>query len=70
MACLPLGLVAAVGLLSSIPLFADAAQNRLLQGELENADSAYETEAGAARPPFSFLWRYIGAWHGNRDKGA
>ena len=34
MLCLLLGLVAAVGLLSSIPLYADAAHNRLLQGEL------------------------------------
>jgi putative ABC transport system permease protein len=57
MLCLLLGLVAAVGLLSSIPLYADAAQNRLLQGEL--------TEAGTYRQPFSFLWRYIGAWHGS-----
>ena len=65
MLCLLLGLVAAVGLLSSIPLYADAAQNRLLQGELENADTASETQAAATRPPFSFLWRYIGAWHGN-----
>jgi putative ABC transport system permease protein len=65
MLCLLLGLVAAVGLLSSIPLYADAAQNRLLQGELENDDTASDTEAATARPPFSFLWRYIGAWHGN-----
>jgi putative ABC transport system permease protein len=65
MLCLLLGLVAAVGLLSSIPLYADAAQNRLLQGELESADTASGTEAVTARPPFSFLWRYIGAWHGN-----
>lgn len=51
------GLVTAVGLLSSIPLYADAVQNRLLQGEL--------TEAGTYRPPFAFLWRYIGAWNGD-----
>lgn len=65
MLCLLLGLVAAVGLLSSIPLYADAAQNRLLQGELQNPDTASGTEAATVRPPFSFLWRYIGAWHGN-----
>ncbi len=65
MLCLLLGLVAAVGLLSSIPLYADAAQNRLLQGELQTADPASETEAATVRPPFAFLWRYIGAWHGN-----
>ena len=65
MLCLLLGLVAAVGLLSSIPLYADAAQNRLLQGELGNAATGSETEAAMVRPPFAFLWRYIGAWHGN-----
>ena len=56
MLCLLLGLVAAVGLLSSVPLYADATHHQLLQGEL--------TEAGTHRPPFAFLWRYVGAWHG------
>ncbi len=65
MLCLLLGLVVAVGLLSSIPLYADAAQNRLLQGELENADTTSGAEVATVREPFSFLWRYIGAWHGN-----
>jgi putative ABC transport system permease protein len=65
MLCLLLGLVVAVGLLSSIPLYADAAQNRLLQGELENTDAEAKTESATVRPPFAFLWRYIGAWHGN-----
>ena len=50
MLCLLVGLIVAVGLLSSIPLYADAVHNRLLQGEL--------TEAGAYRPPFSFLFPY------------
>lgn len=57
MACLLAGLIAAVGLLAAIPLYADAVQNRLLQGEL--------TAAGTHRPPFAFLWRYVGAWHGD-----
>jgi putative ABC transport system permease protein len=65
MLCLLLGLVAAVGLLSSIPLYADAAQNKLLQGELQNSNTSSGEEVATARPPFSFLWRYIGAWHGN-----
>ena len=60
MVCLLIGLVAAVGILSSIPLYADAVQHRLMQGEL--------TEAGTYRPPFSFLWRYIGTWNGNVDQ--
>ncbi len=54
------GLIVAVGILSSIPLYADAVQQRLMQGEL--------TEAGTYRPPFSFLWRYIGTWNGNIDR--
>ncbi|HSR34976.1 MAG TPA: ABC transporter permease, partial [Anaerolineae bacterium] len=45
------------GLLSSIPLYAEAVHHRLLQGEL--------TEAGTYRPPFAFLWRYVGVWHGD-----
>ncbi len=57
MLCLLVGMAAAVGLLSSIPLYADAVHHELLQGEL--------TEAGTHRPPFAFLWRYIGAWHGD-----
>ncbi len=57
MLCLLAGLTAAVGLLASIPLYADAVHHRLLQGEL--------TEAGTYRPPFAFLWRYVGAWHGD-----
>ena len=57
MLCLLIGLIAAVALLASIPLYADAVQNRLLQGEL--------TEAGTFRPPFAFMWRYIGAWNGD-----
>jgi putative ABC transport system permease protein len=60
MLCLLAGLIVAVGVLTSIPLYADAVQQRLMQGEL--------TEAGTRRPPFSFLWRYIGTWHGNIDR--
>jgi putative ABC transport system permease protein len=57
MLALLLGLVAAVGIMSSVPMYADATQNRLLQGEL--------TEAGTHRPPFAFMWRYVGVWSGN-----
>jgi len=66
MLCLLLGLVVAVGLLSSIPLYSDAAQNRLLQGKLQNAGTGTTTtELATSQEPFSFLWRYIGAWNGN-----
>jgi putative ABC transport system permease protein len=57
MLALMLGLIAAVGIMSSVPMYADATQNRLLQGEL--------TETGTHRPPFAFLWRYVGVWSGN-----
>lgn len=59
MVCLLTGLIAAVGLLSSVPMYADATQNRLLQGEL--------TDDGTTLPPFAFIWRYIGAWNGDID---
>ena len=60
MVCLCLGITVAVGIVSAIPLFTDATQNRLLQGELID-ESSY-------RPPFAFLWRYVGAWNGNIDR--
>lgn len=47
-----MGLVIAVGLLSSVPLYADAVQSKLLQGEL--------TEVGTVSPPFALLWHYAG----------
>jgi len=56
MACLLVGLLAAVALSASIPLYAGAAQTRVLQGEL--------AARGDGRPPFAFLFRYVGAWHG------
>ena len=68
MLCLLLGLVAAVGLLSSILLYADAAHNRLLQGELDpqgRGRGRAGWQSGGGPSPFSFLWRYIGAWNGN-----
>ncbi len=55
-ACLLLGLLITVALSASIPLYADAAQSRVLQTSL--------VAQSAGRPPFAFLFRYIGAWHG------
>jgi putative ABC transport system permease protein len=55
-ACLLVGLIAAVALITSIPLYADAVHFRLLQKELAGKDTAH--------PPFAFMFRYIGAWHG------
>ncbi len=53
-----LGLMVAVALAMSIPLYADGVNYRLLRKELS------EKEQGRTRPPFAFMWRYVGAWHG------
>lgn len=50
------GMLAVIALSAAIPIFADAAQYRVLQTQLQ--------ENSQGRPPFAFLFRYIGAWHG------
>ncbi|MDY6876221.1 MAG: FtsX-like permease family protein, partial [Chloroflexota bacterium] len=49
------GLTAAVALVTCIPLYADGVGHRLLMEQLSGEE---------ARPPFAFLFRYVGAWHG------
>jgi putative ABC transport system permease protein len=49
------GLTVAVALVVCIPLYANAMGYRLLVEQLA---------ANATRPPFAFLFRYVGAWHG------
>jgi len=61
--CSIIGLITAVALISSIPLYTDAANFKVLQEELSGADE----EGGPSRPPFAFMYRYIGAWHGAVD---
>ena len=61
--CAMLGLVTAVGLITSIPLYTDAANFKVLKEEL----STDKGEGGRVRPPFAFMYRYIGAWHGPVD---
>jgi putative ABC transport system permease protein len=56
MGCLFLGMLAATSLSVSIPLYADAVHFSLLQEQLVDDENP--------RPPFAFLFRYIGAWHG------
>lgn len=50
-----LGLVTAVALTTSIPMYADAIYYRILRQELAG-------ERFGSRPPFVFMFRYIGAW--------
>ena len=58
--CSIVGLITAVALVSSIPLYSDAANFRLLEEKL----SGGRGEPERARPPFVFIYRYIGAWYG------
>jgi putative ABC transport system permease protein len=52
-----LGLIVAVALISTVPLYADAVTFRILQERLGNQSQRQN------RPPFSYLFSYIGAWH-------
>ena len=56
------GLLSVVALTLSIPLYADSVYFRILKTELT------KTENGL-RPPFAFMFRYIGSWHGLRELG-
>ncbi len=58
-----LGLVVAVALTMSVPLYADAVYYRVLQEELSTVDTAAGPQP-ATRPPFGFMFRYVGAWNG------
>ena len=57
-----LGLTMAVAVSASIPIYADAVSYRVLNERLYGSS---EDEQGTRRhPPFSFLFRYVGSWHG------
>ena len=53
------GLVTVVGLTMSIPIYADAIYNRVLLTTIS------QTEAGVTRPPFAFMFTYMGALDGS-----
>jgi len=57
-----LGLVAAVALTMSIPIYADAVYQNILKREV--ADSSPGEGKQATRPPFAFMFRYVGSWSG------
>lgn len=55
-----LGLIASVAIVMSIPLYSDAIYYQILQQELSRP-----TEQGAiTRPPFAFMFRYVGSLYG------
>ncbi|MCX7671021.1 MAG: ABC transporter permease, partial [Anaerolineae bacterium] len=55
-----LGLVAAVGMAVSLPLYADAVNYRVLQEQLTAAPGS----AAVNRPPFAFMFMYMGGLNG------
>jgi putative ABC transport system permease protein len=57
------GLVSALALVLSIPLYSDAVYHRILEQELTSSNSSDYVR----RPPFVFMFRYIGAFHGPVD---
>ena len=67
-----LGLAISVALIMSIPLYADAVYYRILRDELS---ARYETVGGSPaaaarlrqRPPFAFMFRYMGTLHGSLE---
>lgn len=56
--CALLAVLVAVALTISVPVYAEAAQVRLLQNELERQ------EQQTGRSPFALLFRYVAAWNG------
>ncbi len=56
-----IGLTIAVGLITTVPLYADAASYRLLTEQLSAQSETVR------RPPFSFMFHYLGSWKGPID---
>lgn len=54
------GLVASVAIVMSIPLYSDAIYYQVLQKELSRPTQ----EGEIARPPFAFMFRYVGSLYG------
>jgi putative ABC transport system permease protein len=55
-----LGLVASVAIVMSVPLYSDAVYYQVLQRELSRATDEGELQ----RPPFAFMFRYVGSLYG------
>lgn len=60
-----LGIVAAVALTMSIPIYSDAVYQDILQKQVAGERNAEGQFVG--RPPFAFMYRYVGAWTGAVD---
>ncbi len=60
---LVLGLISSIVLVMSIPLYADAVYYRLLREEL----TATGINATYSRPPFAYMFRYLGSTYGPQE---
>jgi putative ABC transport system permease protein len=58
-----LGIISAVALAMSIPIYSDAVYQNILEKQI-TPDAAVSE---GARPPFAFMYRYVGAWSGTID---
>lgn len=58
------GLVASIALVMSVPLYTDAVYYSILQDELSNAN---EGDSSLQRPPFAFMFRYVGSLYGMKE---
>jgi putative ABC transport system permease protein len=58
MLAIAVGFIVAIGLTVSIPVYAEAVGYRILRDELAQG------EAGSKRPPFAFMFRYLGSQSG------
>jgi len=58
------GLVASIALVMSVPLYTDAVYYRILQEELSQTT---DDTAALNRPPFAFMFRYVGSLYGMKQ---
>ncbi len=58
------GLVASIALVMSVPLYTDAVYYSILQEELSSSDDG---DAALQRPPFAFMFRYVGSLYGMKE---
>lgn len=57
------GLIVSIAIVMSIPLYTDAVYYQILQDELSQGDD----ETSLQRPPFAFMFRYIGSLYGLKE---
>lgn len=58
------GLVASIALVMSVPLYTDAVYYSILQEELTQSE---QDDASLQRPPFAFMFRYVGSLYGMKE---